>query len=39
LEGLRLINLDKVHGEPSRVTLLDESGDGSGYEVPSTVEA
>lgn len=36
LEGLRLIKLDKVHGEPSKVTLLDESGDGSGYEIPST---
>lgn len=36
LEGLRLIKLEKVHGEPSRVTLLDESGDGSDYEVPST---
>lgn len=36
LEGLRLIKLDKVHGEASKVTLLDESGDGSDYEVPST---
>jgi hypothetical protein len=36
LESLRLIRLDKVHGEASRVTLLDESGDGSDYELPST---
>lgn len=36
LEGFRLIRLDKVHGDASRVTLLDESGDGSDYEVPST---
>lgn len=36
LEGLSLIKLDKVHGEASRVTLLDESGDGSEYELPST---
>lgn len=36
LDRLRLIKLDKVHGEASRVTLLDESGDGSDYEVPST---
>lgn len=36
LAGLRLIKLDKVHGEASKVTLLDESGDGSDYEIPST---
>jgi hypothetical protein len=36
LDGLQLIKLDRVHGEPSRVTLLDESGDGSDYELPST---
>jgi hypothetical protein len=36
LDGLRLIKLDEVHGEASRVTLLDESGDGSDYELPST---
>jgi hypothetical protein len=36
LEGLQLIKLDKVHGEASRVTLLDESGDGSDYKLPST---
>lgn len=36
LEGLQLIRLDKVHGEASRVTLLDESGDSSDYEAPST---
>lgn len=36
LAGLRLIRLDKVHGEASKVTLLDESGDGSDYEIPST---
>lgn len=36
LEGLKLIKLEKVHGEPSRVTLLDESGEGSDYELPST---
>ena len=32
----RLIKLDKAHGEASKVTLLDESGDGSAYELPST---
>lgn len=32
----KLINLDKVHGEATKVTLLDESGDGSAYELPST---
>nr|WP_176705006.1 hypothetical protein [Arthrobacter sp.]AXV46713.1 hypothetical protein pA8H1_p22 [Arthrobacter sp.] len=36
LAGLRLIKLDKVHGDASRVTLLDESGDGSEYGLPST---
>nr|WP_176705547.1 hypothetical protein [Arthrobacter sp.] len=36
LASLQLIKLDKVHGEPSKVTLLDESGDGSKYELPST---
>lgn len=36
LEELRLIKLAKVHGEASRITLLDESGDGSDYELPST---
>lgn len=30
-----LILLEESHGEPSRVTLLDESGDGSPYELPS----
>lgn len=32
----QLVKLDKVHGEPTKVTLLDESGDGSAYELPST---
>ena len=32
----QLIRLDKVHGEATKVTLLDESGDGSAYELPST---
>lgn len=36
LESLKLIKLEKAHGEPSRVILLDESGDGSDYELPST---
>lgn len=36
LAELSLIKLEKVHGEASRVTLLDESGDGSEYDLPST---
>jgi len=36
LADLQLIRLDKSHGEASNVTLLDESGDGSAYELPST---
>ncbi|MBB2997680.1 hypothetical protein [Paeniglutamicibacter cryotolerans] len=36
LEDLNLIKLDKAHGEVSTITLLDESGDGSDYGLPST---
>lgn len=36
LAANRLIRLDKVHGEATKVTLLDESGDDSSYELPST---
>lgn len=36
LESLRLIKLDKTRGEASEVTLLDESGDGQDYQIPST---
>lgn len=36
LAALQLIKLEKVHGDASKVTLLDESGDGSEYGLPST---
>lgn len=36
LADSKLIQLDKAHGEATKVTLLDESGDGSAYELPST---
>src|SRR5690625_2828720 len=36
LETLRLIRLEQRRGASSVVTLLDESGDGSKYELPST---
>lgn len=36
LKGLNLIKLDKAHGQVSTITLLDESGDGSEYGLPST---
>lgn len=35
LADQKLIKLEKIHGEPSRVRLLDESGDGSEYVLPS----
>ncbi|MGP5391852.1 hypothetical protein [Glutamicibacter arilaitensis] len=36
LKDHNLIKLDKAHGEVSTITLLDESGDGSDYGLPST---
>lgn len=36
LKGLRLIKLDKTRGDASEVTLLDESGEGLDYQIPST---
>lgn len=36
LEELRLISLERQHGMPSVVTLLDESGSGDAYDLPST---
>lgn len=36
LERLRLIQLDKTRGDASEVTLLDESGEGLEYRIPSS---
>lgn len=39
LEREKLVKLDRRRGEPSIVTILNESGDGSTYQLPSTATA